>query len=123
MMNKLKIAVYAITKNEEPFVDQWMDSMSEADLVVVADTGSTDKTVEKLKSKGALVYNIKVDPWRFDIPRNISLNFVPADVDVCVCTDLDELFEPGWREKLERTWTKKATRLKYMYTSVLRSWV
>jgi len=115
-LNKLKIAVYAICKNEEQFVDGWMDSMQEADMVIVSDTGSTDHTVEKLRARGAIVYDIKVDPWRFDVARNISLNFVPADVDVCVCTDLDEIMEPGWRDKLEAVWTPFTTRLQYMYT-------
>ena len=49
-----RIAVYAICKNESQFVDRWMDSMSEADQVVVLDTGSTDDTVERLKKSGAL---------------------------------------------------------------------
>ena len=31
----MKIVVYAIAKNEGFFVDRWMDSMSEADQVVV----------------------------------------------------------------------------------------
>lgn len=115
-MNKLKIAVYAICKDEESFVDRWMDSMGEADMIVVADTGSTDRTVEKLKLRGACVYDIYVNPWRFDVARNISLNLVPGDVDICVCTDLDEVLEPGWREKLETVWTPETTRLRYMYT-------
>ena len=29
----MRIAVYAICKNESQFVDRWMDSMSEADQV------------------------------------------------------------------------------------------
>lgn len=115
-MTRLKIAVYAICKNEEKFVDRWMDSMQEADLVVVADTGSTDRTVEKLKARGAMVYEIKVEPWRFDVARNIALSFVPGDVDVCVSTDLDEVIEPGWREKIEKAWTPQTTGLKYMFT-------
>ena len=55
-MKKYKISVYAISKNEEKFVDRWMDAVSEADEVVVLDTGSTDHTVEKLRSRGAKVY-------------------------------------------------------------------
>jgi glycosyltransferase involved in cell wall biosynthesis len=113
---KLKVAVYAITKNEEKFVDRWLDSMAEGDLVVVTDTGSTDETVEKLRSRGATVHQILLDPWRFDVARNISLQFVPKDVDVCVCTDLDEVLEPGWRAKLEAVWTPGMTRMKYKYT-------
>lgn len=103
-MSKLKVCVYAICKNEVDFVDQWMDSMNEADLIVVTDTGSDDGTVEKLRERGAIVYVDIVKPWRFDEARNLSLEHVPDDVDVCVCTDLDELFEPGWRKKLEVAW-------------------
>lgn len=115
-MSRKKVAVYAITKNEAHFVDRWMDSMQEADLIVVADTGSTDDTVDKLLARGAQVYRIKVDPWRFDIARNISLNFVPGDVDICICTDIDEVLEPGWREKLEQAWKPTTTQLRYKYT-------
>ena len=37
----MKLVVYAICKDEAQFADRWMDSMSEADEVVVLDTGST----------------------------------------------------------------------------------
>ena len=47
----MKIVVYAICKNEESFVDRWMDSMAEADQVVVLDTGSTDGTVDALRRR------------------------------------------------------------------------
>lgn len=114
-MNEYKTCVYAICKNEEQFVDRWMDSMSEADLIVVTDTGSDDGTVEKLKAKGAIVYIDPVKPWRFDNARNISLNHVPEDVDICVCTDLDEIFNKGWRQLLEQNWTPDAKSGKYIY--------
>lgn len=115
-MNKYKVCVYAICKNEEKFVNRWVDSMSEADLIVVADTGSSDNTIEMLKNRGATVKSIEIKPWRFDFARNESLELVPDDVDICVCTDLDEVFEPGWRKNLEKTWTPQTTRLKYSYT-------
>ena len=54
-MGKYKVCVYAICKNEEQFVDRWMESMSEADQVVVLDTGSDDGTVERLQARGAAV--------------------------------------------------------------------
>lgn len=115
-MNKYKICVYSICKNEGQFVDRWVDSMNEADMIVVCDTGSSDDTVEKLKSRGAIVYSINVDPWRFDVARNISLSFIPSDFDICVCTDLDEVLEAGWRDKLENAWTPETTRLRCMFT-------
>lgn len=115
-MNKYKVCVYAIVKNEEKFVQRWVDSMSEADEIIVADTGSTDNTISLLTSLGVHVYSINVNPWRFDIARNKSLEFVPEDTDICVCTDLDEIFDSGWRIKLEEAWNESTTRLKYLYT-------
>ena len=119
-MAEYKICVYAICKNESKFVNRWMDSMGEADLVVVTDTGSTDDTVEKLKARGGQVYIDVVKPWRFDAARNISLGHVPEDADICVCTNLDELFEAGWREKLEAAWLSHAKQAKYIYNWSLK---
>ena len=114
-MSKYKICVYAISKNEEKFVDRWMDSVSEADEIVVLDTGSTDKTVEKLRDRGANVFIEEIKPWRFDEARNKSLDLVSKDADICVCIDLDEVFEKGWRDKLEKVWNDDTTRLRYNY--------
>ena len=86
-----KVVVYAIAKNEEKFVDRWVNSMQEADDIYVLDTGSTDNTVNKLKSLGVHVKQKIINPWRFDVARNESLKMVPEDVDICVCTDLDEI--------------------------------
>ena len=47
----MKVIVYAIAKNEAHFVNRWVDSMQEADEIIVLDTGSTDDTVEKLKKR------------------------------------------------------------------------
>ena len=48
----MKIVVYAICKNESQFVARWMDAMSEADEIVVLDTGSSDDTVSLLRDRG-----------------------------------------------------------------------
>jgi glycosyltransferase involved in cell wall biosynthesis len=114
-LNRYKICVYAICKNEEKFTDRWMDSMQEADLVVVTDTGSTDDTAERLRARGAEVHIRTVTPWRFDTARNISLSFVPEDADICVCTDLDEVLSPGWRDALEKAWADGTKRAYYLY--------
>lgn len=114
-MKKYKVCVYAICKNESQFVERWMDSVKEADGVFVLDTGSTDDTVKKLKNLGAKVTIEVFNPWRFDKARNRSLELVPDDCDVCVCTDLDEVIEPGWREKLEEIWDPETNCLSYNY--------
>lgn len=114
-MKKYKICVYAISKNEEKFVKRWCNSMKEADDIYVLDTGSTDKTVEKLKENGVNVSIKSITPWRFDIARNESLEIIPDKYDIYVCTDLDEIFEPGWRKTLEEKWQKDTTRARYNY--------
>jgi len=40
---------------------------------------------------------------------------IPNDADVCICLDLDELMEPGWRAIIEKLWQKDTTRLRYIY--------
>lgn len=114
-MNKYKICVYAICKNEETFVDRWFNSMKEADSIYVLDTGSTDNTVEKLRKLGVNVISKEIKPWRFDVARNESLKLIPEDYDICVCTDLDEVLSPGWRKKLEMLWKNDTNHLRYNY--------
>lgn len=114
-MSKYKICVYAICKNEEKFVDRFMDSLKEADAVYVLDTGSTDNTVEKLRKRGAIVKEEIITPWRFDVARNKSLELVPEDTDICICMDLDEVIRAGWREELEKIWQPNTNHLSYNY--------
>lgn len=99
----MKVAVYAIAKDEAKHVRRWMDSMKEADGVYVLDTGSTDGTPDLLRECGANVSEFKTwAPFRFDLARNLSMDLVPHDYDWCACTDLDEVFRPGWRDALEK---------------------
>ena len=113
---KLKIAVYAISKNEQLFVERFCDAAKDSDIILIADTGSTDGTVEEAGRHGAAVHSIHISPWRFDLARNAALALVPPDVDVCVSLDLDEVLQPGWRQEIERVWEQhKTTRLRYMF--------
>ena len=112
----MQVCVYAICKNESQFVDRWMASMGEADGIYVLDTGSEDDTVARLRAAGAVVEQQVITPWRFDVARNRSLELVPQTADICVCTDLDEVFHPGWRAQLERAWRPGAGQATYRYT-------
>ncbi len=110
------VCVYAICKNEEKFAERWAKSMSEADGIYVLDTGSSDKTAEILRKHKVNVTVEEIKPWRFDTARNRSLSLVPVNADICVCTDLDEVFEKGWRKKVEDAWINGVNRLNYRYT-------
>lgn len=109
ILKPLKVCVYAICKNEEKFIDSWVDSMSEADYIVVLDTGSTDNSLSKLRARGIDVHQKVISPWRFDVARNIALNFVPKDIDLCISADLDEILLPGWYESLQSNWQSNTT--------------
>jgi glycosyltransferase involved in cell wall biosynthesis len=97
----MKIAVYTICKNEENYVKRWYESSREADYHVLADTGSTDKTVEIARALGITVVEVGILPFRFDDARNASLALVPLDADYCIALDVDEILALGWREPLE----------------------
>lgn len=96
-----KIAVYTIALNEEKHVRRWFESAKEADVLLIADTGSTDNTRFIAKSLGILVHEIVVDPWRFDIARNAALALIPREIDFCISMDMDEVLIGNWRETLE----------------------
>lgn len=112
----MKVAVYAIALDEESFIARWHESAKDADYLLIADTGSTDKTVKIAKKLGINVIDIKVRPWRFDDARNSSLAALPEDIDYCIALDMDEVLLPGWREELEKALQQGWTRPRYEYT-------
>lgn len=119
----MKIAVYAIFKNESKHALRWVHSCLGADFILALDTGSTDNTAEIIKEEAAalgiecVVPDSAVMPWRFDDARNISLNMLPRDIDIAVALDLDEILANGWRDKIEKAWESDphTTRLRYNY--------
>jgi tetratricopeptide (TPR) repeat protein len=110
-----KICVYTICKNEEQFVERWVNSAKDADLLIVGDTGSTDKSIEKLRDLGVIVHEINVNPWRFDVARNMILELIPIDVDICISLDMDEVLNEEWRINVEKYWSNETTRMSYIY--------
>jgi glycosyltransferase involved in cell wall biosynthesis len=109
----MKIAVYTIALNEEQFVQRWYETAKDADYLLIADTGSTDKTVRLAKKLGINVVKISIKPWRFDDARNAALALLPDDIDMCISLDMDETLSNGWREALEKT---TGTQILYKYT-------
>ena len=111
----MKICVYAICKNEEKFIKRWYESVKEADGIYVLDTGSTDNSVNLLESLGVVVRQEIINPWRFDVARNKSLEMIPDTFDICICLDLDEVLEKGWYQNIKSLWKDGLTRLRYVY--------
>lgn len=112
-----KIGVYGICKNEIQFTERFLDSVIDADQLVICDTGSTDGTYERLKeyedaayvadrSTGAdgpdsvIIKQIAVMPFRFDDARNAAMAMLRPDLDLCISLDFDELLQDGWYDIL-----------------------
>jgi len=119
-----KVCVYAICKNEKQFVDRWLASMGNADYLCVLDTGSTDGTYELLQERALCNKKLSVaqhviSPWRFDEARNYSMKLIPLNADICVCTDLDEVFDDksgNWCAELRKLFDKTSfDRLHYPF--------
>lgn len=111
----MKICVYAIAKNEERHVERFCRSAAGADLILIADTGSSDNTTGISEKAGAEVCRIVVSPWRYDTARNLALGLIPPDVDLCVAMDLDEYLCEGWREELEKAWAPDVVQITYPF--------
>ena len=113
--NKMKVAIYTIALNERQFVDTWFEAAKGADYLLIADTGSTDGTVERARELGINVVDVRVRPWRFDDARNAALAALPVDIDMCISLDMDEVIVPNWRELLEPAWSRGVTRPRYKH--------
>jgi len=97
-----RIAVYAIAKNEEEHVDRWMESARYADGIFVLDTGSTDFTNTFLRQHGVKVIEALIEPFRFDVARNMILNQIDSDkYDYALFLDMDEVLEENWYSNLQ----------------------
>jgi len=109
--SRIKIATYAICKNEGKHIKRWLEATKDSDYRIVLDTGSTDNTMELLREADNLIVGTTiVSPWRFDTARNQALALVPEDADVCVILDMDEVPEKGFYRKVQKQWVRGADR-------------
>jgi tetratricopeptide (TPR) repeat protein len=111
----MRVAIYTIALNERQFVDKWFEAAKDADYLLIADTGSTDGTIERARELGINVIDVRVAPWRFDDSRNAAMASLPVDIDMCISLDMDEVITPNWRKPLEDMWNRGVTRPRYKH--------
>ncbi len=116
-MKKTLVAVYGIYKNEENFIERFLNSVKNADEIVLCDTGSTDKTndiINKFMKSNTEVniktFSIYISPWRFDDARNTALSLVSPDIDICISLDMDEYLSDDWKNSLINQYDQSVTR-------------
>jgi len=120
-----RIAVYAIYKDEEQFVQRFLESVQDADEIILCDTGSEDDTNEIIKQYNNTyphinlkTYSICVSPWRFDDARNTCLSLVNPDIDICISLDVDEYLMDGWKQHLIDNWESECTRYYHKFKTI-----
>lgn len=119
--NEIKLAVYAICKDEIIKVKDYVKCFSQADYLCILDTGSTDGTWEFLQEARKSYSNLIIQqeiitPWRYDTARNLSLKLVPNDTTMYFMVDLDEIIkEDGWVDSIKNAWNPLFLRGSYTY--------
>jgi glycosyltransferase involved in cell wall biosynthesis len=93
-MAPVKIAAYAITKNEQSNVQRFYEQTRMFDHVTVLDTGSTDQTVHMLRDKGITVHELHMLNFDFSEARNMCMSLTPPDMDWLMVLDMNDHFEP-----------------------------
>lgn len=98
----MRISVVIPTYNEESGIAQCIGSIfantEQPYEVIVADGGSSDKTVELAKAAGAVVYD---NPKRTAASgRNVGI--AHASGDIVAFTDGDNYVDPNWLESIRR---------------------
>jgi glycosyltransferase involved in cell wall biosynthesis len=119
------VAVYGIYKNEQKFIKRFLDSVQDADEIILCDTGSEDNTnqiINQYKKDyphiNLKIYSIFVSPWRFDDARNASLSLVNPNIDICISLDIDEYLMDGWKEYLIGQWEPGYTRYNHKFKTI-----
>lgn len=104
-MEKLSLTVFVLTKNEEVNIEKCFASVAEvAERVVVVDSGSTDRTAELARAKGAEVVE---HPFTNQAAQmNWALGHVPIKTEWVFRLDADEEFLPELREELREVLPK-----------------
>jgi glycosyltransferase involved in cell wall biosynthesis len=93
-----KISGVIIAKNEQKMIVEALDCLSFCDEIIVIDSGSTDKTKEIAKEKGAKVYDISSN--NFSEFRNLGLS--KASCDWILYIDADERVDEKLKDSIKK---------------------
>ena len=97
-MSSNTLSLCLIVKNEEAMLPEFLDSVAGLwDELIVADTGSTDRTVDLLTAAGAQVVDF---PWRNDFAAARNASLAPATGDWILFLDADERVTPRLHEQI-----------------------
>lgn len=105
----MKLSVAMIVKNEEVMLEGCVESVKDADEIIICDTGSQDKTVEIAKRLTPHVYTDYTWNDNFAEARNHALSKCTGDWVLTI--DADDRLEPGHMAKLREAIEKYPNEL------------
>jgi len=97
-MKKHSISVSMIVKNEESCIAKALESVKDADEIIVCDTGSTDRTIEIARQYTDKVFTDYKWNDNFAEARNHAQSKCTGDYILII--DADEYLEPGKMDEL-----------------------
>jgi glycosyltransferase involved in cell wall biosynthesis len=95
------LSVVVLTKNAQDLISECLDSAKFADDLLIIDSGSTDKTIEIVKSKKARIINFPGQKIEFAKWRNQGLK--EARGDWLLYLDSDERITPSLQKEIIST--------------------
>ena len=111
-MQKIKVTVAVITKNEEKLIARCLESVQWADDIIVVDGFSTDRTAEIARSMGARVIEHKFT-GSFADDRNVGTE--SARNDWVVHIDADDVVTEDFKRKLVWALTREDDAVVYKF--------
>lgn len=116
-----KTILYSICKNEENRVLHWLDYHKYFDAIFLLDTGSTDSTIEKIKSKNVNVESVPYDRMNFGNAKNTAFKrasqiFGEKDC-LYINLDLDEYLDELTFERIRKHWTPEYDGIEVVRTT------
>lgn len=124
----MTISLCVITKNEEKFLEQCLNSISSIiDEIIIVDTGSKDNTKDIAKKFNAKIYDFK---WQNDFSKARNFSLQKATKEWILVLDADEKISNSDLNKIrkliqnkqfigysfiQRTYSNEVKRLKWNY--------